>query len=72
MVWLRDTVKWGGHCMSCKKSLPKGTMAHCEIKGIIPMPKGVLCEDCFNKLHSNEITVSQSELTLRRFTMRTS
>ena len=47
-------------------------MAHCEVKGIIPMPKGVLCEDCFNKLHSNEKTVSQAGLALRRFTMRTS
>lgn len=40
MVWLNDTVKWEGHCMNCKKSLPKGTTAYCEIKGIFPHIKG--------------------------------
>jgi len=72
MVWLKDAVKWDGHCMNCKKTLPKGTIAYCEVKGIFPNIKGVLCEDCFNKLHPNEKTVSQTGLMFRRFTLRPS
>lgn len=74
MVWVKGHARISGKCNHCRKEVNKGDTAFVEIHGIFPRPSTTtaLCEDCFNQLHPNEKTVSETGLALRRFTFRTS
>jgi|GEM_PF-4357031 len=71
MVWSKSKARLSGKCKNCEKQVNRGDVVFIEVKGLFPRPTA-LCEDCFNRLHPNEKTVSEAGLALRRFTMRTS